>query len=146
MRTRKSEALAVPMSSMIDIVFLLLIYFIVTMEDEIPEAHLSINLPSPGSKKENDSQPKLLELQVYKNELRLRGKLMSYEEIDSFFKRFGGMDKDTTVMVQVSQHARAQDLVTALDLCRKHGFNNLNVLSINDEKHASGVARASRPW
>ena len=42
------------------------------------------------------------------------------------------MDKDTTVMVQVSQHARAQDLVTALDLCRKHGFNNLNVLSIND--------------
>ena len=57
---------------------------------------------------------------------------MSYDEIDSFFKRFGSMDKDTTVMVQVSQHARAQDLVTALDLCRKHGFNNLNVLSIND--------------
>jgi len=132
MRVKKSETLAVPMSSMIDIVFLLLIYFIVTMEDEIPEAHLSINLPSPGSKKENDSQPKLLELQVYKNELRLRGKLMSYDEIDGFFKRFGGMDKETTVMVQVSQHARAQDLVTALDLCRKHGFNNLNVLSIND--------------
>jgi len=107
MRVKKTEALAVPMSSMIDIVFLLLIYFIVTMEDEIPEAHLSINLPSPGSKKENDSQPKLLELQVYKNELRLRGKLMSYDEIDSFFKRFGNMDKDTTVMVQVSQHARA---------------------------------------
>ncbi|MBR5078264.1 MAG: biopolymer transporter ExbD, partial [Victivallales bacterium] len=33
MRIKKSEALAVPMSSMIDIVFLLLIYFIVTMED-----------------------------------------------------------------------------------------------------------------
>ena len=120
------------MSSMIDIVFLLLIYFIVTMEDEIPEAHLAINLPSPGSKKENDSQPKLLELQVYKNEFRLRGKLMSYDEIDSFFKRFGSMDKEATVLVQVSQHARTQELVTALDLCRKHGFNNLNVLSIND--------------
>ena len=133
MRVKKSETLAVPMSSMIDIVFLLLIYFIVTMEDEIPEAHLSINLPSPNSsKKENDNTPKLLEVQVYKNELRLRGKLMSYDEIDAFLKRFGSMDKDTTVLVQVSQHARAQDLVTALDLCRKHGFNNLNVLSIND--------------
>ena len=72
MRIKKNETLAVPMSSMIDIVFLLLIYFIVTMEDEIPEAHLAINLPSPGSKKENDTTPKLLELQVYKNELRLR--------------------------------------------------------------------------
>ena len=51
MRVKKTETLAVPMSSMIDIVFLLLIYFIVTMEDEIPEAHLSINLPSPGSKR-----------------------------------------------------------------------------------------------
>ncbi|MBP5672540.1 MAG: biopolymer transporter ExbD [Victivallales bacterium] len=132
MRTKKNETLAVPMSSMIDIVFLLLIYFIVTMEDEIPEAHLAINLPSPGSKKENDTTPKLLELQVYKNELRLRGKLMSYDEIDAFFKRFSSMDKEATVLVQVSQHARAQELVTALDLCRKHGFNNLNVLSIND--------------
>ena len=132
MRMKKNETLAVPMSSMIDIVFLLLIYFIVTMEDEIPEAHLAINLPSPGSKKETDSTPKLLELQVYKNELRLRGKLMSYEEIDAFLKRFGGMDKEATVLVQVSQHARAQELVTALDLCRKHGFNNLNILSIND--------------
>ncbi|MBR6058901.1 MAG: biopolymer transporter ExbD [Lentisphaeria bacterium] len=132
MRIKKNETLAVPMSSMIDIVFLLLIYFIVTMEDEIPEAHLAINLPSPGSKKENDTTPKLLELQVYKNELRLRGKLMSYDEIDAFFKRFSSMDKEATVLVQVSQHARAQELVTALDLCRKHGFNNLNVLSIND--------------
>ena len=132
MQIKKKDTLAVPMSSMIDVVFLLLIYFIVTMEDEIPEAHLSINLPSPSSKKAKDALPKLIELQVYKDTLRLRGKQMTYDEIDAFFKRFGSMDKDSTVLVQVSQHAHAQDLVSALDLCRKYGFHNLNVLSIND--------------
>ena len=133
MRKREEESLAIPMSAMIDVVFLLLIYFIVTMEDEIPEAHLAINLPSPGSKKQDQSvAPRLLEVQVYKNELRLRGKIMTYSEIDNFLERFIPTGKDSTVMVQVSQRARAQDLVLALDLCRKHGFNNLNVLTIND--------------
>ncbi len=133
MRKREDESLSIPMSAMIDVVFLLLIYFIVTMEDEIPEAHLAINLPSLGARKQDQSvAPRLLEVQVYKNELRLRGKIMTYSEIDSFLKRFSSTGKDSTVMVQVSQRARAQDLVTALDLCRKHGFNNLNVLTIND--------------
>ncbi len=132
MRKHEDDSLAIPMSSMIDIVFLLLIYFIVTMEDEIPEAHLAINLPSAGARKQEGVAPRLLEVQVYKNELRLRGKVLTYSEIDNFLERFSHTGKDSTVMVQVSQRARAQDLVTALDLCRKHGYNNLNVLTIND--------------
>ena len=49
MRKRSNDTLAVPMSQMIDVVFLLLIYFVVTMKDEISEAHLAVNLPSAGA-------------------------------------------------------------------------------------------------
>ena len=66
MKKRDSEQLAVPMSSMIDIVFLLLIYFIVTQKDEISEAHLAVNLPAPGSaQQQTDNKPQLLELEVH---------------------------------------------------------------------------------
>ena len=44
---RGNDSADVPMSAMIDVVFLLLIYFIVTYKEEIPEAHLAINLPQP---------------------------------------------------------------------------------------------------
>lgn len=130
MKRKQPEQLAVPMSSMIDIVFLLLIYFIVTAREEISEAHLAVNLPSPGSAKTNEVKPKMLEMQVHANKLYLQGAEKPVEEIASTLKYLGGLDPDQTVIIQVSMNARATDLVTALDLCRAAGLDKLNVMTL----------------
>jgi biopolymer transport protein ExbD len=130
MKKKAPEQLAVPMSSMIDIVFLLLIYFIVTAREEISEAHLAVNLPSPGAAKTSDVKPKMLEIQVHAGKFRLQGAEKPLEEIAATLKYLGSLDPDQTVIVQVSLNARATDLVTALDLCRDAGLEKLNVMTL----------------
>jgi len=130
MKKKSAENLAVPMSSMIDIVFLLLIYFIVTAREEITEAHLAVNLPAPGAAKASENKPKMLEMEVHQGSLRLNGAQLSHEEVGSMLVGFGKNDPTLTVMVKVHDAAFATDLVTALDMCEKAGLQNLNVVSL----------------
>lgn len=129
MRRKQEEALAVPMSSMIDVVFLLLIYFIVTQKDEITEAHLAVNLPSPGSAKTTETKPQLLEIEVYDGQIALRGKVMpddaTFAALMNNFR-----DPELTVMIKVSTGARARDLVKVLDYCQGAGLTKLNVVTL----------------
>lgn len=129
MRRKQEETLAVPMSSMIDVVFLLLIYFIVTQKDEITEAHLAVNLPAPGSAKTTETKPQLLEIEVYDGRITLRGKVMpddaTFAALMNNFR-----DPDLTVMIKVSTGARARDLVKVLDYCQGAGLTKLNVVTL----------------
>ena len=128
MRKKKEEALAVPMSSMIDIVFLLLIYFIITQKDEISEAHLAVNLPAPGSSKASDTKPQLLEIEVHENMYSLRGVALSLGNLGNTLAKFS--DPDLTVIIKVSVQAKARDLVAVLDLCQGAGLTKMNVVTL----------------
>jgi len=130
MKRKKAENLSVQMSSMIDIVFLLLIYFIVTARSEITEAHLSVNLPTPGAAKATDNKPKMLELEVLQGAYRLNNAALEIADLESMLIALGRTDSSLTVMVKVAFDAYAADLVTALDLCEKAGLTNLNVVSL----------------
>ena len=118
------------MSSMIDIVFLLLIYFIVTARSEITEAHLAVNLPTPGAAKATENKPKMLEIEVHQGDYRLNGAPLELEVIESMLIGLGRTDSSMTVMVKVAYEAYASDLVTVLDLCDKAGLTNLNVVTL----------------
>jgi len=128
MKRPKDEELAVPMSSMIDIVFLLLIYFIITQKDEISEAHLAVNLPSPGRGKPSDTKPQLLEIEVRENMYTLRGVALSLSNLAETLTKF--RDPDLTVIIKVSVQAKARDLVAVLDLCQGAGLTKLNVVTL----------------
>jgi len=130
MRKKNIETLAVPMSSMIDVVFQLLIYFIVTQREEVTEAHLAVNLPAPGAAKASENKPKMLELEVHPGVLLIQGAQRDVNEIGDMLVAFGQRDKDMTVMVKVAMDSFATDLVTALDLCDKAGLKNLNVVTL----------------
>ena len=59
------KAAEVPLSSMIDVVFLLLIYFILTQKPVIEDVHLQVDLPAPGAPSTGDA-PQLLTIDVMK--------------------------------------------------------------------------------
>ena len=56
-RRKPPEPTEVPMSAMIDVVFLLLIFFIATKKPTIAETHVAINLPAPSVAKQSDTPP-----------------------------------------------------------------------------------------
>lgn len=128
MRKKSADKLAVPMSSMIDVVFLLLIYFIVTQKEEISEAHLAVNLPAPGSSKPSETKPQLLEIEVYDGQYSLRGVSVSLATLETTLNNF--RDPELTVIIKVSINAKAQDLVHVLDLCQGAGLTKMNVVTL----------------
>lgn len=136
-KTQKGEENAeVPLSAMIDVVFLLLIYFIVTHKDEIIEAHMAINLPSPDQVSgPPPPKPRLLEIQVPPDEgenvgiYYLMGSPKTLEVMEEILAGQAALDSEQTVVIKVSQAAKNHKLIELLDRCKKVGLSKLNVLT-----------------
>ncbi|MCK5802621.1 MAG: biopolymer transporter ExbD [Lentisphaeria bacterium] len=132
-KLRGDTAAEIPMSAMIDVVFLLLIYFIVTQKDEISEAHLAVNLPSPNpSQQEEIDPPKLLELHVLAGRVLLNGNEYKLDVIQEKLERLASLDPDMTVLIKTSGKARTKEQVAVLDLCKGAGLSKLNVMTLLD--------------
>ncbi len=124
------QVVQIPMSSMIDVVFLLLIYFIVTHKEERTEAHLAVNLPSPNAAATTEVKPKLLELEIHPGRVLLQGVARTPEQMEDTLSRLAKLDPEQTVIVKTSTMARTEELVTVLDLCKGVGLEKLNVVTL----------------
>lgn len=130
-KVRSADVLTVPMAPMIDVVFQLLIYFVLTYREDLPEAHLAVNLPAPNAaQQQNQIKPKLLELQVHPGQVMLQGSPRSLDMIRETLTYLAKLDAEQTVIVKVDMLARADELVRVLDLCKGAGFSKLNVVTL----------------
>jgi biopolymer transport protein ExbD len=126
-----TENLSIPMSSMIDVTFLLLIYFVVTQREEIAEAHLAVNLPSVNrAQQKNDEKPNLLEIEVHTGQYYLKKNPMTLAELQDTLGRMTALDTEQTVIVKTSVLAQTRELVTVLDTCKGLGLTKLNVMTL----------------
>jgi len=130
-RRISTESLAIPMSSMIDVTFLLLIYFIITQREEIPEAHLAVNLPSPNqAPQKTDEKPNLLEIEVHPGQVYLKKMPQTMDQLQDMLTKMAAYDAEQTVIVKTSVQAQTQELVRVLDLCKGLGLTKLNVMTL----------------
>ena len=127
------------MSQMIDVVFLLLIYFVVTMKDEISEAHLAINLPAASAPPATASaeEIKVIKIFVERSGYRYQVPPKPVRDISAgALQKFLGDNKEraqkSDLIISVSPSAPMQNLVTVLDFAAQHGYTKLNVLRANE--------------
>jgi len=143
------EEAEVPLSSMIDIVFLLLIYFIVTQKPIIDETLLSCDMPTPGGKPP-PKPPTLLTIEVVR---MFKSKPLDCpEELNTYYfqkykwklhnpsapndlarqlRSIAKNNKDQTVIINCGPNAVHQKLVRLLDVCADAGLEKISV--VNDE-------------
>ncbi len=139
-RRRPEEQKAeVPMSSMIDIVFLLLIYFIVTQKPIIEDTHLGVDLPTPGGKPK-DKPITLFTIDVHKQSddpgkdldiYYVNGRKWNFNDLALQLKKTAEQDKEQTIILNCGPNARHQKLIRILDACHDAGLSKLNL--VNDE-------------
>lgn len=132
-KKRVEQQAQIPMSSMIDVVFLLLIYFIATQRDEVSEAHLAVNLPSQQvveQKEEPKARP--IEIAVFADRIQLDGTIVTLEDLVERLEPHALADPELTVMVKTSTKARVRHQVDVLDRCRSIGLTQLHVVTIDD--------------
>ncbi|MCU0858070.1 MAG: biopolymer transporter ExbD [Pontiellaceae bacterium] len=131
-REREEPAIEVSMTPMIDVVFQLLIYFLVTFSTPDVLAHLDISRPAPDkSQTEQRTPPKMIRVNIYENGFSLNGRSVQIEELASILGRLAEFSKNQTVLITCaggSEHAR---LISVLDLCAQTGLSKISVMSAN---------------
>lgn len=134
-RKRKSEdEVKIPMDSMIDVVFLLLIYFIVTQKPIIEDVYLSVNLPAPDTKpRPNEPPPVLFTVDVHKrripNQYFVNGDPYMFEQLKDLLRRQALNDPDTTIIINCGPNAKHKKLIQLLDACEVAGLKKLNLVN-----------------
>ncbi len=134
MATRKKtvDKVEVPMSAMIDIVFLLLVFFIATFKENLVEAHLAVNMPAP-SRTKPETNVKLLEIYVLEDRYLLMGtRTITIAALGKWLKDVADYDAEQTVLIKVHGDATERQFVDVLDRCHRAGLKQLNVMRLKE--------------
>lgn len=128
----QAENPEIPMTPMIDVVFQLLIYFIVTMKPVDVVANLDVSRPSAEKTAEDQRvPPKLIRIVVFPDGYTINDKQVSAQELDALLSKLAALDKNQTILITCGSLSPHKYLVKVLDLCAKSGLRNLSVLSAN---------------
>jgi len=124
------------MTPMIDVVFQLLIYFIVTIKPIDVITNLDVFRPAPDPDAEPEAEPpQLNRLGVYADGYTINDipiSLANIDKLDESLKRIASIDAGQTLMITVSAVSEHGALIRALDLCAKNGLKSLSVVSASN--------------
>ena len=119
------------MTPMIDVVFELIIFFVVTIKQEDIFSKLNANRPAPNqsssSSESNDTQ---IKIDIGFSGLIFNGRGVRMSELKSNLKQLSGMSKNATVLIRCTMDSPHKYLVDALDTCNKYGMYNLSIFSM----------------
>lgn len=123
---------ALSMTPMIDVVFQLLIYFIVTAKPIDVITNLDVFRPAPDPTTKVDKPPNLVRVGVYQDGYTVNDTPVSPERLDAALGKVASLDAGQTIMITVSAISKHGALVKALDLCAKNGLKSLSVVSASN--------------
>jgi biopolymer transport protein ExbD len=129
-KQRDEESMDVSMTPMIDVVFQLLIYFLVTFTTPDVLAHLDISRPAPdASQTEQRTPPKMIRVNITAEGYSLNGRAVSKEELSRILNRLASFSTSQTVLITCAARSEHARLVDVLDICSGSGLNKLSVVS-----------------
>ena len=123
------------LTPLIDVVFLLLIFFMVTTTFLDPEREIDIDLPVAESGGEPLEELEEIVVSVTEEgEILYSGRSLGREELISLLKGAAQHDPSTPVTIRGHRLARHEAIVTVMDACGVAGISNLAVgTTVEDE-------------
>lgn len=131
-RERRSlgDKVQLEMTPMIDVVFQLLIFFVVTLKQEDILSHLDVTRPAAESIQEKQPDQDLLQITVWKSGYVLNGANVGIRELDRQLTKISTFSRSVSVVIKCTGDSPHLYLVQLLDVCSKAGLKNLNLFSI----------------
>lgn len=127
---KRREHLGLDLTPVIDVVFILLIFFLVTSVFKKDELALMLDLPTSKAKEIQVKQEQIfIELSV--NKLAIKGIEVSFESLEDNLKSI--KNKEESVIVRIDKKVPYERVVKVLDLLQKYSLNNLALVT-NEEK------------
>jgi biopolymer transport protein ExbD len=126
----KGDAAKIEMTPMIDVVFQLLIFFIVTLKQDDIYSQLQVSRPAPDTAPPPEEPDELLTITVYEQGYMLKGKRVTLKTLEKQLGHVASFSKQVSVVIKCTAGSPHSNLVLLLDVCSKMGLNNLAVFSL----------------
>lgn len=127
---KRREALGLDLTPVIDVVFILLIFFIVTSVFKKEELALLLDLPTSNAKEMEVKEGQIF-IELGKDKLAIKGIEVSFDSLEDNLKAI--KNKNNPVIVRIDKKVEYEKVVKVLDLLQKYSLVNLALVT-NEEK------------
>jgi len=132
-RSTKRPVEDIPLTPMIDVVFQMLIYFVLTFE--IPDRMSQMQVWRPAGEPQTTSEAPppidLIRITVYDGYYTLNDTRVSLATLERTFNRLADLNPNRNMIVVATADSKHRYLVNTLDLLNKAGLQNVSLLSSN---------------
>lgn len=126
-QTREPESAAFPLAPMIDVVFLLLIFFIATMQFSQSEKELDVVVPVAEEGADAKQTVGEIIVNVRENgEVVVDRTLMNQEQLFAKLSRIAAVHKNQAIRIRGDGKVEYQKIVEVIDVCQKAGIPNIS--------------------
>jgi biopolymer transport protein ExbD len=123
---KKREILTPDITPLIDVVFILLIFFIVSSVFKKDELALVLNLPT-SSAKEIELKQKELVIELNNKKLAIYGKETSLELLEEEIIRIE--DKEKNIIFRIDKEVKYEKIIEVLGLLQKYQLFNISLIT-----------------
>jgi biopolymer transport protein ExbD len=128
MKKRTRESALPDITPLIDVVFLLLIFFMVTTVFKKDEFALLLNLPTvKEGESKTEKKVKNIILELSKSEIAYNNKKYTFETLPSELKSL--QDKTTAIELRIDKKVEYDRVVKLLNMLKQFKLNNLNLIT-----------------
>ena len=127
---KRRETLGLDLTPVIDVVFILLIFFIVSSVFKKDELALILDLPNSNAKEMKVDKEQVF-IELTKDKLAIKGIEVSFNSLEDNLKAIE--NKQKSVIVRIDKKVEYQRVIKVLDLLQKYDLTNLALVT-NEEK------------
>ncbi len=125
--TKEPESAVFPLAPMIDVVFLLLIFFIATMQFSQSERELNVSVPV--AEEGADARQTVGEIIVNvreTGEVVVDNSVMTQDQLFAKLTRIAAVHKNQAIRIRGDGKVEYQKIVEVIDVCQKAGIPNIS--------------------
>lgn len=131
----RSRPARLALTSMLDVIFLLLCFFVTSSVFSQWESEISIQLPNAKSAEDPDRLPGEIIANVAKDgAVRVNGMDVSLDDLTSRLEKIARYYPGQAVIIRADKAVSYENLVKVIDACRKAGVWNFSLATSNEDK------------
>ncbi len=127
---KRRERLSTDLTPLLDVIFILLIFFIVTSVFKKDELALMLDLPKANAQEEQIEQ-KEVTIELSQKEIAYQGKSISFDDLNLALRLV--KNRDEAIILRIDKNVTYERVVDILDLLQAHNLNNLALVT-NEKK------------
>jgi len=128
---KKREILTPDITPLIDVVFILLIFFIVSSVFKKDELALVLNLPT-SSAKEIELKQKEIIIELNQEKLAIYSKETNLESLEQEMIKIE--DKQRNIIFRIDKEVKYEKIIEILEILQKHQLFNISLITENNPK------------